>query len=347
MSSTHFSIRHFGLLPDGREVNVYLLQNNNGMRAEILNFGATLRSLEVPITANQTIDVVLGFDDLESYVSTFDHPGTPYYGSLVGRFAGRIAHGRFSINEQVFQLGCNLHGHHLHGGPGGGFANKYWTMLSFDDGEQPSVTLEYNSADGDAGYPGNLKVHVTYVLGRDNVLHISYEAVSHQDTVVNLTNHSYFNLDGHQGDVTAQQLMIRASQILETDAEMIPTGKFIDLKGHPLDFQKQKLVAAQIDHAFDIRHIHEAQAILYSPSNDIYMEVSTNQPCLQVYVGGAYEHIPGKEKTYYKNISGICFEAQNFPDAPNHPSFPSSMLISGEKYSHQTSFRFLNGIKNH
>lgn len=333
-------------MPNGQEVNAYLLQNNNGMRAEILNFGATLRLLEVPILANESMDIVLGFDDLQSYLDSFEQPGIPYYGSIVGRYAGRIAHGQFSLNHQEYHLGCNLHGHHLHGGPGGGFANKYWTMLSFDDGEQPSVTLEYNSADGEAGYPGNLKVRVTYELGRENVLHIGYEAISDQDTIVNLTNHSYFNLDGQQGDITEHELMIRATHILETNAEMIPTGNFIDLNGHPLNFQKQKKVSSHMDHAFDIRRYDQPQAILYSNSNDIFMEVSTNQPCLQIYVGGAHDKIPGKAKTYYKKTSGICFEAQNFPDAPNHPSFPSSILISGEKYSHQTSFRFLNVRKN-
>jgi len=342
LNPTYFSIHHFGFLSDGREVHSYRLQNENGIRAEIINFGATLRLLEVPVDADRSIDVVLGFDDLQKYTAAFDNPGNPYFGSLVGRHAGRIALGRFALNNQTILLDQNLYPHHLHGGKSGGFAAKYWNLESFADSKSPSVTLQYTSVDGEDGYPGELSVKVTYRLTPENELQIHYEAFTSADTIINLTNHSYFNLDSQHGDVTQHELLLEASSILETNDEMIPTGNMISLDEHPLNYQQKKPVSSKMDHGFVITTYSGPQAILYSRQHALSMEVSTNQPCMQVYVGGAYEKCLGKEGANYHPASGICFETQNYPDAPNHSDFPSAILRAGETYNHQTSFRFIS-----
>lgn len=323
---------------DALECVSLTLMNNLGMEVTILNFGATITSIKIPIE-NKLTDIVLGFENVADYLASFNNPGTPYFGSVIGRFAGRINKGLFSLNGETIRLNQNFYGHHIHGGQTG-FSNAFWDVKEIKSGSDPSVTFVHTSQDGEENYPGKVVVEVKYTLTENNELKIEYEAVSDKDTIVNLTQHSYFNLDGHQGDVANQELFINSDKILETDDENIPTGKFIELFNHHFDFRKPKSCPHKIDNSFALSSTADAQAVLSSTKNKLKMSVFTNQPCLQVYVGGAYDgKLKIKEGARYHDRSGICFEAQHFPDSPNHPEFPSVLLKKGELYHHHTLFR--------
>jgi aldose 1-epimerase len=218
-----------------------------------------------------------------------------------------------------------------------------WKITSEQQGENPSVTLHYNSLDKEESYPGELAVQVTYTVSQDNELIIEYHATTTQDTIVNLTNHSYFNLNGHQSDVLDQELFINSKKILETTAELIPTGVFLDTINADMDFNKPKNCPEIIDNTFILNCNKEMAASLYSKENNLKMEVYTSQPAVHVYVGGnCLNSIKGKEGINYHSSSGICFETQNFPDAPNHKHFPNSVLKKGEVYYHKTIYKFLS-----
>lgn len=320
----------------------YILKNNNGVEIKFLTFGATLTSLKIPLKNGNKIDVVLGFDSAKEYQKSFDIPGAPYFGATVGRFAGRISKGLFSVNAKEYQLYLNNNGNSLHGGAIG-FSQKEWQIVSEKKAENPSVTFGYTSPNLEENYPGELAVRVTYTLTENNEFSIEYDAKSSEDTIINLTHHSYFNLDGHKGSIENQELFVNANQLLEVDGNSIPTGKLVELKNHPFDFSAIKKCPTTIDNTFVVIDNEKIAATLISKKNSIKMDVITSQPGVHIFVGGnCPDELNGKENSNYNALSGICFETQNFPDAPNHENFPSSVLRKGEKYYHKTIYKFQN-----
>lgn len=344
MEKIHFSqiespknAKLFGLLPDGKQVFFYTLRNQNGYEFSVINYGATITSLKLPITSNKKIDVVLGFETLEDYIHSYYLQSPPYFGTTVGRFAGRINNAEFLLNGKRNFLNKNHGEHNLHGGILG-FSRKLWSVIATTSA---SITLEYVSPNNEENFPGELTVRVSYTLTEENELKVNYYAKSDEDTVINLTQHSYFNLNGHEDDITNQKLQIKSNNVLETTNDLIPTGKLASLKGHEFDFYNPKLCPTSIDNTFVLEDANAA--VLFSEKNKVKMSVITNQPAVHVYVGGnCFNQIKGKENVNYHPKSGICFETQNFPDAPNHPHFPNAFLKKGEEYFHNTTFKFEN-----
>lgn len=330
----------FGTLPDGKAVDSYTLSNGSGMEATFINYGATITSLKVIDANGATTDVVLGFDDIDDYIDSFNLPSAPYFGSVIGRYAGRINNGTFSINENEFQLNKNHGSHTLHGG-NSGFGRAFWKMKQLKGGLNPSITFEYVSRDGEENFPGELTLTVTYTVAENNELLVSYKAQTLKDTIVNLTQHTYFNLDGNSQSVSGQELEVRADRVLEVDNDSIPTGKFIDVKDTDRDFNNGGTVPTSIDTSFVLEDSSKPAASLLSRKSGLKMTVYTNQPSVHIYVGGnCFDKVQGKEGVSYHTTSGICFETQNYPDAPNHDHFPSSVLKPGEVYNHTTRFAF-------
>lgn len=329
----------FGLMPDGESIYICTIANKNGVQLEVINYGATVISLKIPLNNGRTVDVVLGFDSLENYIKSFDLAGAPYLGATVGRYAGRINKGSFVLDGKTFQLNINNNSHSLHGGHLN-FSKVVWTIKDMYNGENPSITLTYVSPAGEENYPGELSVEITYTLTEDNVLLIEYSGTTTENTIVNLTHHSYFNLNGHDGEVLSQEITVNADKILETTNENIPTGAFLDLLDSPFDFLSTKKCPAKIDTTFVLKKEKDAAASLYSPKNNLKMTVYTDQPVIHIYVGGNCETLEGKQNALYHLSSGICFETQNFPDAPNQDHFPSGVLNIGETYCHKTSYKF-------
>ena len=338
-STSNSTTQLFGVLPNGEKITKYTIFNKSGMALEVMEYGATVVSLKKTIQSGKIIDMVLGFDTLDDYISSFLLPSAPYFGATVGRYAGRIANATFDINGRTIVLNKNNNGNALHGGLEG-FSQKVWQLEQLKTENNPSVSFSYTSPAGEEHFPGELKVTITYTLTEENELKIEYKALSNQDTVVNLTHHSYFNLEGQQSSVLEHELQINAVEILETK-EMIPTGKMLDVVNTEFDFTIPKLCPTSIDTTFVVNTKETLVASLFSKKNNLKMDVYTNQPGLHVYVGGnCFNQIQGKERVQYHQQSGICFETQNFPDAPNHSHFPSALLKRGEVYSHKTSYKF-------
>jgi aldose 1-epimerase len=316
------------------------LTNKNGMQLSVLNFGATITALKVPLKDGGNIDVVLGFDTVEAYTQSFNLQSAPYFGATVGRFAGRINEGVFNLNGKQIHLHKNNSGHALHGGIMN-FSQKVWEIENVNKGENPSVTLSYLSEDNEENYPGELSVKLKYTLSEENELIIEYQANTTEDTIVNLTHHSYFNLDGHGSEITEQELIINSEKMLETTDENIPTGKFLSTTNSSFDFSEPKKCPSKIDNTFVLESRDEFAASLFNKKNNLKMTVYTSQPGVHIYVGGnCFNTIKGKENRDYHSLSGICFETQNFPDAPNHDHFPKSILKKGELYDHKTTYKF-------
>ena len=332
----------FGMLEDGREVFCYTLVNKNGMELSVIDYGATITALKVPTTNNHKVDVVLGFDNVEDYVNSYKLPSAPYFGCVVGRVAGRIKKATYVVNDKEIYLTKNHGPHQLHGGKEG-FGQKMWKMKKRTNGNFPSITFEYASQNGEENFPGVLVVEVTYMLTESNQVIVEYSAFSTDDTIVNLTQHSYFNLDGHQQNISNQTLVVNSTKMLETDEENIPTGLLLNVANCPFDFSEEKNCPVSIDNTFVLNKKNRIAAALYSKQNQLKMSVFTNQPSVHIYVGGnCFGQLKGKEDTNYHPLSGICFETQKFPDAPNHKHFPSITLKKGEQYNHQTIFAFEN-----
>lgn len=330
----------FGFMPNGEVINSYHLVNNNGVEIKIINFGATITSLKIPLKNGKTIDVVLGFETLEDYLKSFEFGGSPYFGATIGRFAGRINQGVFSLKGKEYQLDKNHNKHALHGG-NFGFSQKIWEVKNVSDGSNPSITLTYFSPNNEGNFPGDLSIELKYTLSEENELILEYKATTSEDTIVNLTNHSYFNLDGHTETVTNQELFVNSTEILETDTENIPTGAILNIKNSLFDFSTIKKCPEKIDTSFVLKNENEVAASLFSKINSIKMAVYTNQPSVHIYVGGGCDsRIKVKENANYHSLSGICFETQNFPDAPNHSHFPTAVLKKDETYFHKTIYKF-------
>jgi len=341
----------YGKTSTGEYVYLYTLRNTHGLEAKITNYGGILVSLKVPDRNRKFDDVVLGFNDLESYLTKND----PYMGALIGRYGNRIAKGRFTLNGVEYKLAVNNGENHLHGGIKG-FDRVVWTGREIKTGAGPAVALAYLSKDGEEGYPGNLSVRVVYTLTNDNELKIDYSATTDKDTVMNLTHHSYFNLAGEgTGDILNHLVTINANQFVPTDAGSIPTGELKNVAGTPFDFLNATAIGARInqddeqlkfgngyDHTWVIngRGMRVA-ATAYEPTSGRVMQVLTTEPGVQFYTGNFLNGtLTGKSGKIYARRTGFCFETQHYPDSPNQPSFPTTTLKKGATYKSTTIYRF-------
>ena len=330
---------------DGVEVKRFVLQNGK-LRAAVLSYGATLQMLEY---AGK--DRILGYDSLAGYLG-----GESYQGAAVGRYANRIAGGKFTLNGRVCDVGRNEKGiGHLHGGKVG-FDKRLWTAEIADDGAEPAVRFSLHAADGEEGYPGNLFVTLTYRLVRGDTLRLTYTAESDQDTVVNLTNHSYFNLNGREGsDILDTRIRIAADYITPVDDCLIPTGELLPVEGTPFDFREEKAIGRDIgaadeqlrrglgyDHNFVLgsdRQFRHAVSV-WSPEGGVRMDCYTDLPGVQFYTANALGEPGGKGGRPLRKNQGFCLETQFFPDSPNQPAFTSPVLRAGERYESTTEYRF-------
>jgi aldose 1-epimerase len=342
-------VRPFGTLQDGRRVDVYELTAPTGMSAQVTSYGGILTTLRVPDRDGRLDDVVLGYDRLEDYVRD------PFcLGALIGRYANRIHEGRFRLGDRRVSLETNERRHHLHGGSQG-FHKVLWTARPVDRDGGVGVELRHHSPDGHAGYPGNLEVTVMYTLTDEGELVIEYEAGSDQDTIVNLTHHSYFNLGG---SVLDHEIVLRARRFTPVDADRIPTGELRDVSGTPFDFTAPTRIGARIDDdddqlvsagGYDHNWVLDVAAseapvpvaLLASPASGRLLEVSTTEPGVQLYTGNSLApNTVGKSGARYGPRSGVCLETQHFPDSPNKPHFPSVTLRAGERYRSTTVYGF-------
>lgn len=338
----------FGHLPDGSAVELYTLTNPHGLKVRIMTYGATLVALEVPDKNGLLADIVLGHDALEGYL---DPAKNPYFGSIVGRYGNRIAKGRFSLDGVDYQLATNNGPNHLHGGIKG-FDKVLWSAEPLEEERAVGVKLTYLSPDGEEGYPGNLRVTVVYWLTAEDEMKITYEAETDRATPVNLTHHSYFNLAGEgQRDILDHELMLNADYFTPVDEKLIPTGEIAPVVGTPWDFTRPKRIGAEIasvpggyDHNFVLRGQPEElrlAARVTEPSSGRLMEIWTTEPGLQFYSGNFLDGtIAGKGGQVYQKHFGFCLETQHFPDSPNQPHFPSTILRPGQKYSSLTLHKF-------
>ncbi len=348
--------QEYGHMPDGAAVDLYTLSNGKGMEARIITYGGIMTSLMAPDRAGKLADVVLGMDNLAGYLSEDAH-----LGALIGRYGNRIGHAQFRLDGQLFTLPKNDPKDHpantLHGGPEG-FDRRLWTGSEIPNADGPSVLLTYVSKDGEMGFPGTLTAKVTYTLTRKDELRIDYTATTTKDTVVNLTNHSYFNLAGAgEGNILQHQLTIDADRFTPVNAELIPTGELKAVQGTPFDFNKPTAIGARIDqpdqqlkygNGYDHNFVINKGmggltkcAEVFEPKSGRVMEVSTTEPGVQFYTGNFLDGtIHGKGGKVYAHRGALCLETQHFPDSPNKPNFPSTELKPGQTYHTVTVYRF-------
>jgi len=349
---------NFDTTLQNKKVSLYTLKNENGLTAQITNYGARVVALWVPDKSGEFKDVVWGFETISEYLKATDL----YAGPIVGRYGNRIGKGKFNLEGKEYQLTLNNNGNQLHGGPGG-FYTKVWDARQFkNEQNEDALELNYLSPAGEEGYPGNLNITVTYTLTRNNELSISYTATTDSATVLNPTSHCYFNLHGTTAQSTNSHILtINADKYTPTDSLLIPTGEIADLTNTPLDFRKPTVIGERIetdflalkygkgyDHNFVlIKKPNEMTlaAEVYEPATGIVMTVSTNQPAIQFYSGNFMDGVDkGKRGEAHNYRCGIALETQNYPDAPNHSNFPVSELKSGETYKHICVYAF--SVKN-
>jgi aldose 1-epimerase len=341
----------FGKTQEGKQVELYTLTNSKGAEAAITNYGGILTSMKVPDRAGKLGDVVLGFASAEAYV-----PNPPYLGALIGRYGNRIGGAKFTLDGVEYKLPQNDGKNTLHGGPKG-FDKVLWTAKEIPGG----LELTYLSKDGEEGFPGNLSVKVIYTLTDDNELKMDYSATTDKNTVVNLTNHAYFNLAGQgDGDVLGHLMTIHADHFTAVDSGAIPTGELRPVAGTPFDFRKPFAIGARIndkdeqlavgkgyDHNFVLNRKGagmELAARVVEPKSGRVLEVLTTEPGIQFYSGNFLDGtLKGKDGKVYKQRYGFCLETQHFPDSPNHPAFPSTVLKPGQRYQSTTVYRFGTG----
>ena len=339
--------KSFGKMPDGTEVEEYTLHSAKGAVAKVITYGATLTELWVPDKAGKNADVVLGFDNLQQYLG--DHP---FFGGTIGRYGNRIAKGKFSIDGREYSLFLNNGPNSLHGGKEG-FNRKVWKAEPVKAAHGSAVKFTYVSKDGEEGYPGTLTTSVTYELTDDNSLKLTYHASTDKPTVVNLTNHSYFNLSGAgSGDILNEVLQLDADRYTPVDSTLIPTGELKSVEGTPFDFRKPTAIGARnsqvpatggYDHNFvlngsagKLRKIGSVS----DPASGREMEIWTTEPAVQLYVSiglnGSIKGIGGA----YPKFGALCLETQHFPDSPNHPDFPSTVVRPGKDFHSETTYQF-------
>ncbi len=353
-SGPKMHVSEFGKTSEGVSVHRYVLTNNKGVEAVVISYGATLVSLRVPDRNGKAADIVLGYDNLDGY-----EQGKSYFGATIGRYGNRIARGEFTLDGTVFHLPKNDGPNSLHGGTRG-FNKRVWTAIDRSHAGAQVLELSYTSADGEEGYPGTLKVKVTYTLPAEaSELRIDYSATTDKDTVVNLTNHSYFNLSGNPAkEVVDHQLLLRAPQFTPVDSTLIPTGELRAVRGTPFDFTKLTAIGARInqddeqlkfgkgyDHNWVLEKTEKTglqlAAEVFDPTSGRVLQVLTTEPGIQFYSGNFLDGTAkGKGGQLYAHRTGFCLETQHFPDSPNHPNFPSTVLKPGETYRTSTVLRF-------
>jgi aldose 1-epimerase len=341
----------FGKTPEGQVSELYKLTNANGMQVAITNYGGRVVSILVPDKHGKMADVVIGFDHLDGYLGN-----NPYFGALIGRYGNRIANARFKLDGVEYKLAANNGPNSLHGGVKG-FDKVLWTARESSK-NPPALELTYVSKDGEEGYPGTLTTKVVYTLEAGNALRIDYHATTDKDTVLNLTNHSYFNLAGEgSGDILKQVMMINADRYTPVDANLIPTGELAKVEGTPFDFRKPTAIGARInddnpqlklaggyDHNFVLNRTGSGPSLAaraFDPESGRELEVLTTQPGIQFYTGNFLDGtIHGKGGKIITRRSAFCLETQHFPDSPNHPKFPTSELKPGQAYHYTTIYKF-------
>jgi len=341
----------FGKSPDGKEVRLYTLRNTKGATATIMTYGAIVVSLEMPDSKGQMDDIVLGYDNLDGYLEV-----SPYFGAIVGRYGNRIGKGEFTLDGVTYKLATNDNANHLHGGIKG-FDKVVWEDKPVWKADGVGVELSYLSKDGEEGYPGNLKATVTYLLTNKNELRIDYFATTDRATPVNLTHHGYFNLTGGERDILGHVLMLNADRFTPVDAGLIPTGELQPVAGTPMDFTKPTPIGERIEVDFEQLKLGggydhnwvlnrtggglSLAARVSEPTTGRVVEVWTTQPGVQFYAGNFLDGtITGKGGRGYQHRWGFCLETQHYPDSPNKPNFPSTILRPGERYETTTIYRF-------
>lgn len=339
----------FGTTATNEPITLYTLKNTQGMEVHIMNYGAIITKIIVPDKNEVMEDVVLGFENMADYIKD-----SPYFGSIVGRYGNRIAAGKFSLDGKNYTLAAQNNGQHLHGGLKG-FDKKVWKTVAKKDG---SITLSYLSVDGEEGFPGNLEIQVTYTLNEDNAISMDYVAKTDQATVLNICNHSYFNLSGNaKRDVLGHLVQLNAPNYIPVDKVLIPTGEVKSVKGGPFDFTSPKKIGLDInaadeqiafgsgyDHCYAFDKAPGAYgkiARVEDPISGRIMEVFTTEPGVQFYTGNHLDgRLKGKNGAVYARRSGFCLETQHFPDSPNKPNFPSTVLRTGQTYTSKTVYQF-------
>ena len=345
----------FGILSDGRKVSAYTLRNENGMKVKIIDFGGAIVQIKVPDKDGNRVDVICGYDQLDSYVN-----GDGYQGALIGRFGNRIGKGKFTLDGKAYKVSINDNSNSLHGGICG-FNAKIWAA-EMVDGDEPELKLSLTSPDGEEGYPGKMDVKVTYKLTANNALEIRYSAITDKPTIINLTNHAYFNLGGYDsGTILDHKLWLDAESYLPTSDDLIPTGEIRPVDGTPFDFRNETVIrnnfdmnnedikiAGGFDHCFNFAGGETEEpvlrGILTCEKAGRQMKMYTNQPCVQFYSG----NFMNNEKYPFKNNyaqglqNAMCLETQKMPDAINHDNFTDCVLRPGEVYNHVTIYEFIN-----
>lgn len=343
----------FGNAPDGTPVELFTLTNLNGVTTQITNYGGIITTLNVPDKNGTFEDVVLGFYTLEEYLKK-----SPHFGCLVGRFGNRIANGQFTLNGIEYQMATNNGPNSLHGGKVG-FDKKVWSPEMVTEDDASALKLTYLSPDGEENYPGNLNVEAMYTLNDDNELILTFKATTDKTTVLNLTHHSYFNLKGHgNGDILDHLMQFNSSELVAIDSTSIPLGPLMNVKNTPFDFQQSKSIGQDIDvddeqikngngydHSFVVEDYNEELKLactVREPASGRIMEVWTTEPAVQFYTANFLDgSITGKDGKVYHKRNGFCLEAQHFPDSPNHPEYPTTVLNPGEDYDQTTIYKFL------
>lgn len=348
----------WGSARDGSDVDAYTLTNANGVKVKLITYGAAITELWVPDAKGKLADVTLGFDDMKGYLSEHN----PYFGCIVGRYANRIANAKFTLDGKEYELAANNKPHSLHGGKKG-FDKQVWevekqaTSAKADAASKrgfAEITFKYTSADGEEGYPGELKTLVTYTLTNTNELRISYEATTDKKTIVNLTNHAYFNLAGHDsGGVLGHEVTIYAKRYTPADETLIPTGKIEPVAETPFDFTAPHKIGERIKKVkggYDLNYVIDRKspgdlvqaARVVEPKSGRVMDVLTTEPGIQFYTGNFLDgKAKGKGGAEYEKYAGFCLEAQKYPDTPNKKEFPSAVLEPGRKYTQTTVYKFL------
>ena len=342
----------FGSTPDGQDVSLFALTNQNGMQVKITNYGGTITSVLVPDKHGRISDVVLGFDDLDSYIQ-----GCPYFGCIIGRVGNRLAGAKFEMDAKTYQLAQNNGPNHLHGGEYG-FDKRVWDVVEHPSKDGGVLELHYASPDGEEGYPGNLDVIVSYTLTPDNEIKIRYRASTDCKTPVNLTNHTYFNLkDAGKSDILDHRLQLYAREFTPIDENLIPEGEIRSVHSTPLDFTEPKSIGRDIeqDHVqlrraggFDHNYVIDGKsgelrlaACVTEPESGRMLKVLTKEPGIQFYSGNFLDGtLTGKGGAVYKKRHGLCLETQHYPDSPNQPNFPSIILLPEDSYDTTTVYKF-------
>ncbi|WP_053975826.1 aldose epimerase family protein [Mangrovimonas xylaniphaga] len=342
----------FGTMPDGQEVEKFTLKNHNGVEMQVITYGGRITSLKVPNKQGAFENVILGFDKLEDYLAD-----NPFFGALIGRYGNRIAKGKFTLDDKEYTLATNDGPNHLHGGVDG-FDRVVWKAEAIEGEEDSTLRLNYLSKNGEEGYPGDLNVTVTYVLTKDNELKVSYKATTNKTTVVNLTQHSYFNLSGDfSKSILDHEVVLDADAFLPVDATLIPTGEIRSVEGTPFDFRTVKTIGKDIeadneqltlgkgyDHCWilngeagSLRKVGSA----FDATSGRFMEVFTDEPGMQFYTGNFLDGtLPMPNGGTYGHRTGFCLETQHYPDSPNQPEFPSTVLQPKETYTTTTIYKF-------